>query len=215
VPYLDAPRVRGRWFTGTETTWPPARRNNVPARRQVAVHVVELRQGEEILAVEQFQTAAGVGGVVAEQAGAGGVGDARGQALDPAVLAVGAVAGDQQRTGTALGLGAHQQGGDVRRVILAVAIQGCDPEAARGAHAGDDGGTLAAAGGVATPDDACFAEALGGVVQARVIDVDDLMRDMSESGADFGDQRGDVGALVSHRDNNRNQRIRELHGQAR
>ena len=68
---------------------------------QIAVHVIEIGQAQKGLAPEHLQPAAGIGGLVLEQAAAHAVGDLGGIALGTAVLALGALAPDQaQRPGT-------------------------------------------------------------------------------------------------------------------
>src|SRR3546814_13784309 len=64
-------------------------------RRQVAVHVVEVRQVEEGGALEQLRPATGVGCVVAQHPRADRIGPLRGPALAARVLAVDAPAGEQ------------------------------------------------------------------------------------------------------------------------
>jgi len=51
------------------------------------------------------------------------------------------------------------------------------------------------------------------VVGAAVVDIDDLVGDGGQRGADFGNERGDVGGFVAHRDDDRKEwRGRGLHG---
>src|SRR3546814_11910916 len=64
-------------------------------RRQVAVHVVEVRQVEEGGALEQLRPATGVGCVVAQHPRADRIGPLRGPALAARVLAVAAPACEQ------------------------------------------------------------------------------------------------------------------------
>ena len=83
--------------------------DRVPARtlhqrRQVAVHMVEVRQVEESRALKQFDPATGVRRVVVQHARTDGIGPTRGPALAGIVLALHAPAGkelDLRRGGVA------------------------------------------------------------------------------------------------------------------
>lgn len=64
-------------------------------RDHEAVQVIEIGQGQERLAPERLQAAAGIGGAVVEQALADGIGEPRGGTAGRGVLALGADAADQ------------------------------------------------------------------------------------------------------------------------
>jgi hypothetical protein len=96
--------------------------------------------------------------------------------------------------------------------ILAVAVQGGDPGAAGMLDAGDDASALPAARFVADDAQRCalgkrLPQALRGLIRAAVVDIDDLMRNSEEGGADLADERQDVGSLVAHRHDDRDQRL--------
>src|SRR5690625_2770599 len=115
--------------------------------RQVAVHVVEVGQAQEGFALDQFQAATGVGRVVLEHARTHRVGDLRTDALVETVLAGGAPAGKQAHVGSGL-VARRQQLGNVRRIVLAVAVERGHPRRFGGAHAVPYSRALAAARGV-------------------------------------------------------------------
>ncbi len=128
------------------------------------------------------------------------------------VVAAGlAVAGDEG--GAALGLGHRLQQGDhrrdVRRVVLAVAVEGGDEGGAGVAHAGGDRLALAAAGGVRNTrshgrEPIASRRIAGARVVAPVVDVDHLEAgDGAERGLDLVDQGHDVLRLVLDRHDDR------------
>ncbi|MNV51448.1 hypothetical protein D3C71_1434990 [compost metagenome] len=92
------------------------------------MHVVEVRQAQERRALDQLQAATGVRGGVLEQAAAQVVGEPRGVALARGVTAIDPVPGHQLYIDLAR-FAAHQRqhAGNVRRVVLAVAIEGRQP----------------------------------------------------------------------------------------
>ncbi|KAG1083259.1 hypothetical protein G6F40_014823 [Rhizopus arrhizus] len=162
---------------------------------------------EEGVALEQLDAAAGVGRVIAQHARADGIGPAAGPALAAAVLAVDAPAGKQLhlRLGR---IARGQQPGDVGGIILAIAIQGGDPGRPRMLDAGAHRGALAAL--VHMVQHAQFRRGGlqplqhgQGVIARVIVDVDDLERyPATQRRGDFGDQRGDIVALVEHGDDN-------------
>ena len=141
--------VRGRWFTGTETTRPPARMNKAG---RIAVHVVEVRQFEERLRAgtasarsryrASRRAAARRGPELASRDDSRLVQLSRRRVRCPAISS--GPAARRRRVGLRLG----EQRRDVGRVVLAVAVQRRDPLRPRRPHPGDDRGTLAAAGPV-------------------------------------------------------------------
>src|SRR3546814_7219107 len=107
-----------------------------------------LFRSEEGVALVQLRPASGVGCVVAQHPRADRIGPLRGPALAARVLAVDAPAGEQLHVRRRLRAPCEQLR-DVGRVVLAVAVEGGDPRAARGLHATADRGALAALRGVA------------------------------------------------------------------
>ena len=92
--------------------------------------MIEVGQIQEGRALEQLDSATGIGGVVAQHARADCVGPAAGPALAATILAVDTPAGI--KLGLLIARVARvNQFGDVGRIILAVAVQGGDPGAAR------------------------------------------------------------------------------------
>lgn len=175
-------------------------------RRQVAVHVVEIRQVEEGGALEQLDAAAGVRGVIAQHARADGIGPLAGPALAARILAIDAPAGEQPDLRIGLGT-CGQQLGDIGRVVLAVAIEGGDPRRARGLDAGAHCRALPALADMVQHPQVRVGglqrlQYLQAVVLGVVVDVDDLEIDLAtQRGGDFIDQRRDVVAFVEDGNN--------------
>ena len=92
------------------------------------MHVVEIGQREEDVAAEELEPAAGVAGVVVEQALSGcRWRRARRQALGGGVLAADALAGDERDAlGEAAAVEAGHELGDLGGRVLAVAVEGAD-----------------------------------------------------------------------------------------
>jgi len=101
------------------------------------------------------------------------------------------------------------QGGNVGRVVLAVAVEGRDPPALRRPDPAADRGALAAGGGMPhqpQPRQRYLkaADFGGGHIRAAVIDIDDLViNEAVERGGNLGDQRGDIAGLVLDRNDDR------------
>ena len=125
-------------------------------RREEAVHVIELRNGEERLPLEQLEAAARIGRVVAEHAPAHAVGDPRRHALEPRIAPRLPVTGQEERAAVRTRGGRvprRHQPRDVGGIVLAVAVHGGDPSPPGGAHPGDDGKALSLRGRVAHHDE--------------------------------------------------------------
>ena len=116
-------------------------------RDQEAVHVIEIGQAQEHVAMKGFQAAAGVAGAVAQQGIAQAVAQPRGQPPAGLVLALDAHARHHGQAG--IGPQHGQQLGRVGRIVLAVAIQGDDDAAPGRHHAGADAAALAEIAGMA------------------------------------------------------------------
>ena len=163
-----------------------------------------------------LEAAAGVGGGVAEQARPHGVGETGAPSLGEAVATALAVAGDQDRRGPGRGhvlAGRGEEARDIRRIVLAVAVQGGDPFAARCRNTRDHRHALA--GLLAVAEHAQGAAAFGrflelrrGRVSTAVVNGDDLEAHALEHGGDLVDQRPDIAGLVVHRDDHREERRR-------
>ncbi|MNV05307.1 hypothetical protein D3C71_956370 [compost metagenome] len=172
------------------------------------MHVVEVRQIEEGVALEQLDAAAGIGGVIAQHARADGVGPLAGPALGAAVLAVDAPAGKQLDLGFG-GVARGQQLGNIGRIVLAIAVERGDPCRTRGFHARAHRRALAALLHVVQHPQLgvgllqCL-QHLQGVVAGIVVHIDDFERQPpTQRGGDFIDQRRNVVALVEDGDNHR------------
>ncbi|MNM70802.1 hypothetical protein D3C81_824440 [compost metagenome] len=169
------------------------------------MHVVEVRQIEEGVALEQLDAAAGIGGVIAQHARADGVGPLAGPALAAAVLAVDAPAGKQLHLGIG-GTAGLQQLGDIGRIVLAITIEGGDPRCTRMLDAGTYCGALPALRNVVQHPQFRRGglQALQhgqGVIARMIVDVDDLERQpAAQCSGDFGHQGRDVVALVEYWD---------------
>src|SRR6476661_3932131 len=102
--------------------------------RKKSVQAVEVRQSEEHVAAERLQAAAGVACAVAQHGAAHRIGDARLQFLEAGRLTPDALPRDQADARLP-GFERANEGGQKRRVVLAVAIERDDQRPARGGNA--------------------------------------------------------------------------------
>ena len=101
-----------------------------------AMHMVELGQREEAIPAEQLESGAAVACGVAQKPSADRIGHATGEPLDPRILATAPLAHDETKVRWRVRAPDDgQKTGDVRRVVLAVPIQGRDPGSSRHADA--------------------------------------------------------------------------------
>ena len=107
---------------------------------QITVHALKGNEEADVLALHDFQGAAGVVGAVEKNGTSDGVGDFGGDPFLPGVAPWGAdAAGEVGPAGT----DQLQQGGEVRGIVLAVPIHHGGVGAGGGKEAGVEGGTLA------------------------------------------------------------------------
>ena len=171
------------------------------------------RQLEAGGARDQLQAAAGIRRRIAQQrASARRWRCATTMRLSQRVPSLLPIARNQLKPGASRAITRRQQPGNIRRIVLTIAVQRRDPLPARRADARKQRRALAAARGV----DAARAGADSGASPppgaaasrpAAVVDVDDLDSGAGQCGMDFGEQRQDVLCLVAHGDNDR-----QLHG---
>src|SRR5579863_4411190 len=91
-------------------------------RRQEAMQPVEVRQRQEQVATERFQSASGIARAVLEHGVANGIGDARLQFLKSRRFAADPLAGNEPDPRRA-GLERGNERGNKRRIVLAVAVE--------------------------------------------------------------------------------------------
>jgi hypothetical protein len=95
---------------------------------------------------------------------------------------------------------------EVGRIVLAIAVEHCNPGPSRGVNPGADRGTLAIVSGVAEQSHlrgcACEPRDLGASrIIAAVIDIHNLILDQTvERSTDLGDERRDIVSLVPYWD---------------
>ena len=171
----------------------------------IAVHMVEGWQAQVALAQHGFQAAAGIGNAVVEQQVTKTVRHLGGEALDPVIPAVDAVAYDAPHL-LILAVGGNQgiqHAGNIGRIVLAIGIQHHQPFATGFPGTADDGDALADAAGMA--DHLKLLESLllqglqggkGGIC-AAIVYIDEFVVVTACHGVtDLADQRADVVSLV-------------------
>ena len=185
--------------------------------RQKPVHVVEPRHIEEGLAHEHLQPTAGVRGRVLQQSAAHTVGDARGDALHPAVPTFRPQPRHQQAHRIGILPDNVQKLRNIRRIVLSVAVQGDDDGTPRRLDTGGDSCALTGPARVADKPKLRrllprLAQALLGRIGAAVVDEDDFIRFMSLQGCgDLIDQRSDIFRLVQDGHDHRHLRHGRIH----
>ena len=170
---------------------------------QEAVHVIEAWEGQIGLARDQFQPATRVRDSVLQNRLPQGVGETRRESLGPSVPAPASDSGDHLQIRRSLRrVASIQECGNVRGIVLSIAVQRGHPVRARGLEAGVERGALAAA--LAVPQDPQELVArkrlrkhLQGVVRATVVDDDEFVLDPRIQGAlDLVDQGRKAGSFV-------------------
>ena len=127
----------------------PYRHRNHPApgpdeqSRQKPMHVIESRQLQKRPPREHLQPTPRIGCVIPQHEPPDPVSRPRRQPLHPVIPPLRPVSGDQHQP--TLRLRPGQQGRDVRRIVLPVAVQRGDPPPLRRPHPRHDGSTLPAA----------------------------------------------------------------------
>lgn len=106
--------------------------------RQEAMGALEGDDGFDAFPAEGLERAARVMDSVSHEAAAHKIGDAAGEALDERVLAMDAMAADEVHSGVK----GFEEGGNIRGIVLEIAIQKDNFGTARRAHSGDHGRAL-------------------------------------------------------------------------
>ncbi len=169
--------------------------------RQEPMHVIEIGQFDERGPVEELESATRVRRIVLENASINEIGDLGGQALRPRIVSRLPEAGHHRRPASFL---LSHEARDIRRVVLAVAIERDDERSSRRQHPGAQSGALAlgprmlqdpkpVVAGAHLPQDGAR------VIAASVIDADELELDPVQSTVKVRDQPGHVSSFITHR----------------
>ncbi len=169
--------------------------------------MIEIGQAQIGAPPHHLQPAAGVHGVIPEQAPAHAIADLRSHPLGPAVLALQPHAADQAH-GRAAGLQSIDQPRSVGRVVLAVAVQGDQDGAPRRLRPGAHRAALAGVPLVRQHPELRQGRLQGlqhrdRAVAAGVVDEDHLIGLPLEGGRDLSREGSDIALFVEDRDHHR------------
>ncbi len=150
---------------------------------QEAVNPFKGHEGFHAWGSQGFKRATGIVNPVSGEAAANGVGDTAGESFDEGIFAMDSVSADEVGLLAVEGI---EEGGDIRRIVLQVAVEEHNFFCTGRSHSGDHGRALSCVGGEAKDAHAGVALDAGyGVVLGSIIHENQLVNPVNEGVVNF------------------------------